>query len=84
MIFSKFLEKNGYFNVIRITFRTFSEPFERTKFLRFESQLKKSLLLLQVQSKARFKSCILGLNFVTWPTSGNSRYIAFCNIFSIK
>ena len=42
-------------------------PFGRTKFLRFESQLKKTLLLLQVKSKTRLKSFILGLNFVTWP-----------------
>ena len=83
-IFCNFLEKNGYFNAIRITFRTFSEPFEKTKFLMFESQLKKSLPLLQVMSKTRLKSCILGLNFVTWPKSGKPRYIAFCNIFIIK
>ena len=83
-IFCNFLEKNSYFNAIRITFRTFSEPFERTKSLMFESQLKKSLPLLQLKSKTRLKSCILGLNFVTWPESGKSRYIAFCNIFSIK
>ena len=60
-----FKKKMGiYFNAIRITFRTFSEPFERTKFLMFESQLKTSLLLLQVKSKTHLKSCILGLNFV--------------------
>ena len=57
-----FLEKNC-FNAIRITFRTFSEPFERTKFLMFESQLKKSLPLLQVKSKTRLKSCILEVKF---------------------
>ena len=51
--FCNFLEKNGYFNAIRITFRTFSEPFEKTKFLMLESQLKKSLPLLQLKSKAR-------------------------------
>ena len=50
----------------------------------FESQLKKSLLLLQVKSKTRLKSCILGLNFEPWPKPGKSRYIAFCNIISIK
>ena len=83
-IFYNFLEKNGYFIAIWITFRTFSEPFERTKFLMFESQLKKSLPLFQVKSKTRLKSCILGLNFVTWPKSGKSWYIAFCNIFSMK
>ena len=83
-IFCNFLGKNGYFKAIRITFRTFSEPFERTKFLMLESQLKKSLPLLQVKSKTRLKSCILGLNFVTWPKSGKPRYIAFCNIFGIK
>ena len=69
--FLMFLEKNGYFNTIWITIRTFSEPFERTKFLRFESQWSKSLPLLQVKSKARLKSCILGLNFVTWPGQRN-------------
>ena len=67
----KFLEKNGYFNAIWITFCTFSEPFDRKKFLRFESQLNKSRPLLQVKSKTRLKSCILGLNFVTWPGQGN-------------
>ena len=36
-----------------ITFRTLSEPFETTKFLRFESQLKKFLTLLEVKSKTR-------------------------------
>ena len=82
-IFCKFLEKNRYFNAIQITFRTFSEPLERTKILMFESQLKKLLTLLQ-ESKTRLKSCILGLNFETWPKSGKSRYIAFCNIFSCK
>ena len=50
-----------------IIFRTFLEPFKRTKFFRFESQLNKSLPILQVKSKTRLKSCILGLNFVTWP-----------------
>ena len=58
-----FLEKNGYFNAIWITFRTFSEPFEKTKFLMFENQLKKSLPLFQVKSKTRLKSCILGVKF---------------------
>ena len=77
-------KKNGYFKWIRITFLNFSEPFERTKFLMFESQLKKVLPLLQIKSKTRLKSCVLSLNFVTWPKSGISRYIALCNIFSIK
>ena len=70
-----FLEKNGYFNAIRITFCTFSEPFETTKFLMFESQLNKSLPLLHVKSKTRLKSCILGLSFVTWPKSRKLRYL---------
>ena len=70
-IFCKFLGKNGYFSAIWITFRTFSEPFERTKFLKFEIQLNKSHPLLQVKSKTRLKSCILGLNFVTSPGQGN-------------
>ena len=70
-IFCKLLEENGYLNAIWITFRTTSEPFETTKFLRFESQLNKPLPLLQVKSKKRLKSFILGLNFVTWPGQGN-------------
>ena len=49
------LKKNGYFNAIWITFHTFSEQFKRTKFLRFESQLNKSLPLL----------------LMTWPGPGN-------------
>ena len=39
--FASFLKKNSYFSAIWITFRTCLEPFETTKFLRFESQLKK-------------------------------------------
>ena len=66
--------------MIRITFRTFSEPFKRTKILMFESQLNKSLSLLQVKSKTRLKSCILGLNFVTWPSQGNQG-ILLCATF---
>ena len=62
-----FLEKNGYFSAILITFCTFSEQFERKKILMLESQLKKSLPLLQLKSKTHLKSCILLLNFVTWP-----------------
>ena len=85
-IFCKFLEKNGYFKAIWITFRTFSEPFERTKFLRFESQLNEFLLFLQVKSKTHLKSFILGLNFVTWPGQENqdTYTVAFCNLFGIK
>ena len=60
-----FWKKNDYFNAIWITFRTFSEPFDKIKFLMFDSQLNKSLPLLQVKSKIRLKSCILGLKFVT-------------------
>ena len=48
----------------------FSEAFERTNFLRFDSPLNKSFPLLQVKSKTRLKSCILGLNFVAWPSQG--------------
>ena len=59
--FFKFFGKNGSFNAIRITFHTFSEPFERTKFLMFESQLKKSLTLRQVQNT--FKILHFGVKF---------------------
>ena len=61
-----------------------SEPFEKIKFLRFRSQLKKYLPLLQVKSKTRLKSCNLGLNVVIWPRFGEARYFAMSNIFSIK
>ena len=54
----------------------------KTKFLRFESQLNKSLPLLQVKSKTRLKSCILGLNFVTWPGQGNQATLLFA-MFSV-
>ena len=39
-IFRNFLEKN-YFNTHWITFWMYLEPFERTRFLTFESQVKK-------------------------------------------
>ena len=80
----KIFGKNSYFNSIWITFRTFLEPFENTKFLRLKSQLKKFFPLLQVKSKTRLKCGILGLNFVIWCRSGEARYLALGNIFSIK
>ena len=52
--------KYSYHNAIRITFRTFLEPFERSKLLRFETQFKKKLSLLQIKFKTRLKSCIFG------------------------
>ena len=57
--FSNFLEKNSSFNAIWITFHTFSESFEKTKILRFERLLKKSLTLLLVKTKTY-------LNFAFW------------------
>ena len=62
-----FCEKKNYFNAIWITSRTFLEPFEITKVLRFEIQLKKSnervfpLLTDQVQNT--FKILNLGIKF---------------------
>ena len=80
----RFFGKNGYFNAIWITFRAFLETFERTKFLRFESQLSKSLSLLQFKFKNTFKIVHFGVKFCDLAWSGESRYIAFCSIFSIK
>ena len=45
-----------------ITFRTSSEPFQRTRFLTFQSQSKKfscSILFLQLNPKTRLESCIM-------------------------
>ena len=83
-IFCKFWGKNGYFNAIWITFRTFSEPFETTKFLRFESQLNKSIPLLPAKWKTRLKSFILGLNFVTWPGQRNQGTLLFATFFGLN
>ena len=58
--FCKFLEKK-LFTSHWITFRTSSEPFQRTRFLTFQSQSKKfscSILLLQLKSKTRLKSYV--------------------------
>ena len=55
--------KNSNFMPFWITFHTPLEPFERAQFLRFENQLKKfncSVFPLQVESKTRLKSRILG------------------------
>ena len=82
--FEFFFGKIAIFDTFWITFCVFSESFKKSKYLRFESQLKKFLSLLQVKFKTRLESCILGLNFVIWPTSGEARYIFFCNIFSVK
>ena len=57
----RFFGKKWLFNAIRITFRTFSEPFERTKFFVFESQLKKFLSSGQIQNT--FKILHFGVKF---------------------
>ena len=59
----QFFGKNSSFNAIWITFRTFSDSFERTKFFKFESQLKKSLTLLEVKSKTHVKFLHFGVKF---------------------
>ena len=69
-IFCKFLDKNYYFNAIWITFCTFSEPFERTKFLRFESQLNESVFLLTGQVQNTFKILNFGVKFCDSGWSG--------------
>ena len=59
--FCKFLEKK-LFKSHWITFRTSSEPFQRTRFLTFQSQSKKfscSILLLQLNPKTCLESCIM-------------------------
>ena len=62
-IFCNFLEKNGYFNAIRNTFRTFSEPFKSTKFLMFESQWKKLTPFTSDQVQNTFKILHFGVKF---------------------
>ena len=52
-IFCNFLEKTAILMPFGLHFTQFLEPFERIKFLRFESQLKKFFSLLQVKSKTR-------------------------------
>ena len=51
-----------------MAFCTCSEPFERTRFLTYESQLKNKIVqssfYLQYKSKTRLRSYILVLNFV--------------------
>ena len=49
--------------MIRITFRTFSEPFERTKLLMFESQLKKITPFTSGQVQNTFKNLHFGVKF---------------------
>ena len=47
----RFFRKNSYFSAIWITFRMLLEPFERTKFLRFKSQLKKFIVRFSLYSE---------------------------------
>ena len=83
-----FFEKNSYFNAIWVTFYTFLEPFEKTNFLAFESQLNKLncfvFFLLVDQIQNTFKILNLGFNFVSDLTQvGEVRLIA-SNNFSSK
>ena len=59
-------------------------PFGRTKFLRFESQLNKSLPFTSGQVQNTLKIFHFGVKFCDLAWLRESKYIAFCNIFSIK
>ena len=82
-IFCNFLGKNGYFNAIWITFRTFSEPFEKNFFEIWEP-IEQIPPFTSSQVQNTFKIFHFGVEFCDLAWSGESRYIAFCNVFSIK
>ena len=81
-IFRNFLEKKGYLMRFESHFATFSEPFETTKFLMFESQLNKSLPLLHVKSKTRFKILHFGIKFCDLAQVKELRYLLSANILA--
>ena len=58
--FLQFFGKSSHFNAIWITIGTCLEPFERTKFLRFESQVKTRLFSLPFAYNSRLKPSIFG------------------------
>ena len=69
--FCAFSEKIAILNAIWITFRTFLDPFEKTKLLKLDShykqlncQLIQPPYLLMVKYKTCLNACILGLNFL--------------------
>ena len=65
--FCNFFGKNSNVDAILITFCMFLEPFERTRFLRFENRLKKIKLFCHPFAyKSRLKSIIFGINFVNY------------------
>ena len=82
--FVSFWKKMAVLMPFWITFRKFSESFERGKFLRFESPLNKSLPLHQVKSKTRLKLLILGLNFVTRPGQGNQGTLLSATLLALN
>ena len=55
-----FFEKIAILMPFGSHFAYFQSHLKKAKFLRFKSQLKKFFPLLQVKSKTRLKSCILG------------------------
>ena len=60
----------GHFNAIWITFRTFSETFEKTKLLKFKSHLKELNCSVPsdpslVKSKTRLNACIFWSYFLS-------------------
>ena len=67
----------------------YSEPSESTRFLTFESQLKKLscsiLLLLAIYVQNTFKILHLGIRFVSdLALVGEVKYIASCNILAVN
>ena len=75
-VFCKFLGKNGSFNVIWITFCTFSEP--------FESQLNKSLSSLTGQVQDTFKILHFGVKFCDLAWSGNQSTLLSATLLALN
>ena len=76
--FLSFFRRNIHFNAVRITFRSFLEPFETFELLNFGSHLKElncsaplAPLTSLFKSKTLFNASILGKTFkLTWPKGG--------------
>ena len=88
-IFRTFFEKKAVLTPLNHISHVFGAPFESTRFLTSESQLKKvafqSFFCLQFKSKTRLKSYIWELNFVSDLVQvGAVKYIASCNILAVN
>ena len=83
-IFCKFLKKIALLMPFGSHFAGFQRHLKRTKFFEIRKPIEQIPPFTSSQVQNTFKIFHFGVKFCDLAWSGESRYIAFCNLFSIK